>query len=71
MSQAKAETDFKKLTLERLRGRAQELRREWSAREPFRYVIVDDFLPGDFAEKILAAYPEPEVAGWDDTTYIH
>ena len=42
------ETDER--VIERLRSRADELRREWSAKQPFRYVVIDDLLPRDFAE---------------------
>jgi Rps23 Pro-64 3,4-dihydroxylase Tpa1-like proline 4-hydroxylase len=57
--------------IEGLRARAEELRREWSAKQPFRYVVIDDLLPRSFAEEILASYPTPEAGGWDGTTYIH
>lgn len=63
--------DFDALTLEALRLRAAALRRDWSSRRPFRYLIVDDFLPAAFAEAILAAYPNAGASEWDDTTYIH
>lgn len=63
--------DYKKPTLERLNRRAASLRESWYAKRPFRYVIVDDFLPPEFAEAILAAYPRPEADDWDGTTYIH
>lgn len=59
------------LTLESLRGRADDSRREWQSKKPFGYVIIDDFLDKAFAEEILAAYPQPDVEGWDSTTYIH
>lgn len=63
--------DFDELTLERLRERKAELQRGWSASKPFRYLVVDDFLPPTFAEEILAAYPQPGAGDWDNTTYIH
>lgn len=71
MSQISAEMGFEKLTLEHLGRRRSELARDWEAKEPFRYVIIDDFLPEQFAEDILAAYPVPDMSGWDSTTYIH
>lgn len=67
----RVEMDINELTLENLRARVFDLQREWSSKKPFRYVIIDDFLPTDFAEQILATYPEPDIEGWDDTTYLH
>src|SRR5688500_10987555 len=58
-------------TLERLQGRAEQLRAEWSAKKPFRFVVVDNFLDEAFAEEIFAAYPKPSADFWDNTTYIH
>jgi Rps23 Pro-64 3,4-dihydroxylase Tpa1-like proline 4-hydroxylase len=54
-----------------LSERAESLNREWLSKEPFKYLVADDFLPVEFAEEILSAYPQPEVEGWDNTTYIH
>ncbi|HZH92017.1 MAG TPA: 2OG-Fe(II) oxygenase [Pyrinomonadaceae bacterium] len=71
MSEISAEMDFEKLTLEQLAARAPALAGDWEAGEPFRFVIIDNFLHEQFAEDILAAYPVPDVSGWDSTTYIH
>lgn len=71
MSEISAETGFEKLTLEHLGRLAPDLARDWEAKEPFRYLIIDNFLPEQFAEDILAAYPVPDMSGWDSTTYIH
>ena len=54
-----------------LASRADDLKRDWFSKKPFRYVIIDDFLPTGYVEEILAAYPQPDVEGWDSTTYIH
>jgi Rps23 Pro-64 3,4-dihydroxylase Tpa1-like proline 4-hydroxylase len=61
----------REITLERLHGRAEQLRAEWSAKQPFHFVVIDDFLDEAFAEEILAAYPQPGRDFWDHTTYIH
>ena len=63
--------DFDELTMKTLGERKEELERVWSSQKPFRYLIIDDFLPLDFAEEILAAYPQPGTDAWDKTTYIH
>lgn len=59
------------LTLELLRSRVEDLTREWQSRKHFGYVVIDNFLDKAFAEEILAAYPEPDVEGWNNTTYVH
>lgn len=62
---------FIETTVERLQGRVEQLRAEWSAAKPFRFLVIDDFLDQDFAEEIFAAYPQPDEDFWDNTTYIH
>lgn len=59
------------MTVDHLARRAPRLRNEWSQKRPFRYLVMDDFLPPDYAEAILASYPEPDPQTWDGTTYIH
>jgi hypothetical protein len=58
-------------TLSALRARVPALKRQWEAGRPFRYVVVDDFLPRDIAAGILASYPKPDIEGWDKLTYTH
>ncbi len=58
-------------TLERLRQRQGYLRQAWASKEPFGYVVIDDFLPSEFAEEILAVYPPPDVENWDSLNYTH
>src|SRR6266568_6947511 len=59
------------MTVEHLSKRLADLKVEWSEKKPFRYLVVDDFLPLDFAEAIFNAYPQPDPRTWDATTYIH
>jgi Rps23 Pro-64 3,4-dihydroxylase Tpa1-like proline 4-hydroxylase len=59
------------IVVKAISGQADLLRQDFQSKEPFKYLIVDDFLPLEIAEKILSAYPQPEVEGWDSTTYIH
>ena len=58
-------------TLQALHVRLPDLRRQWTRARPFRWVVIDDFLPTEHAEQILAAYPQPDDEGWDNTTYSH
>jgi hypothetical protein len=60
-----------KATLEGLSSLAEHLRRDWFSKRPFRYLIIDDFLPVGFAEDILNVYPMPDAGYWDSTTYTH
>jgi Rps23 Pro-64 3,4-dihydroxylase Tpa1-like proline 4-hydroxylase len=68
---AKSATEDARLVVEGLRQRVPGIRSRWNAAEPFHYVVIDDFLPTAMAEAILAAYPVPDVEGWDKTTYTH
>jgi Rps23 Pro-64 3,4-dihydroxylase Tpa1-like proline 4-hydroxylase len=58
-------------SLERLRERADEFARAWSASTPFHYVVMDDVLEPADAEAILAGYPEPDEEGWNLKTFVH
>ncbi len=59
-------------TSARLRASLSELRRQWVAPgKPFPYLYVDEFLPAEFAEEILAVYPPPSIPGWSRATYTH
>ena len=58
-------------SLKKLRERADSYSAKWHAQIPFRYVVMDDFLDQTLAEAILTTYPQPDVEGWDQTTYIH
>lgn len=57
--------------LAHLSPRLADIQMRWKAGVPFRYAVIDDFLPSEMAEAILAAYPEPDVEGWNRKTYIH
>jgi 2OG-Fe(II) oxygenase superfamily len=58
------------LTIELFKGRADEYRGRFMAAKPFKYVVIDEFLPADFAERIVRSFPPP-ADEWDGTTYIH
>jgi len=58
-------------SLERIRARVGEYAQSWLAKTPFHYVVMDDFLDPVEAEALLAAFPAPDIPGWDQTTYVH
>lgn len=35
--------------------------------EPYKHIVIDNFLPVDLAESCRAAFPEPESASWERT----
>lgn len=52
------------LDFEKLDAIARARREEFAAAEPFPYVVIDDFLPAESAEALLADF-ESQDAGWD------
>jgi len=65
----------KKLQIEsaitRLENRKDELRQKWFNGKPFHYLFVDEFLPRELAEDLLACYPSTDQNDWTKTTYVH
>ncbi len=57
--------------LDHLQKQIGALKRRWDEAEPFHFIVVDNFLPPSYAERILAEYPEPELEGWNSTTFVH
>src|SRR4249919_850413 len=45
-----------------IRDRAAELRRQFETNQPFRHVVVDDFLDAEFCRQLMAEFP-----GFDPT----
>lgn len=43
---------------------ADSLRESFLSAEPFPHVVIDDFLPPDVLDAVLAEFPEPEVDDW-------
>ncbi|MEO5853276.1 MAG: 2OG-Fe(II) oxygenase [Nocardioides sp.] len=43
---------------------ADEYRDLFLSGSPFPHVVIDDFLPPDVLERVLAEYPEPEQSEW-------
>lgn len=63
--------DRQSAALEHVGSLTEPMRRDWAREKPFPYLVADDFLPVEFAEAILAAYPPPDVPGWQSKTYNH
>ena len=54
-----------------LNKRKNELRQKWLSGKPFHYCYVDDFLPREIADNLLACFPSVQQNDWTKTTYIH
>ena len=53
---------FQQQHLDRL---ARRLRQQYTTNDPFPHIVIDDFLPEEIAEKLLAAFPSPEQNRWE------
>jgi hypothetical protein len=49
---------------ESLRRRAEEHRDNYARAEPFPHIVLDDFLPPQACERLLAEFPSPEQIDW-------
>ena len=58
--------DFKRLEEE-----INELNVSWNSKKPFKYIVIDDFLNCNEADKILEAFPAIDESMWNNTTYIN
>ncbi|MBP7388949.1 MAG: 2OG-Fe(II) oxygenase [Chitinophagales bacterium] len=54
-----------------LQANSSAYRESFQEKKPFRYLVMDNFLLAEAAEKLLAAYPAPHQEVWNSTTYIH
>ncbi|HJQ48267.1 MAG TPA: 2OG-Fe(II) oxygenase [Amycolatopsis sp.] len=43
---------------------AEKLHPEFATAKPFRHVVIDDFLPQDVLDPVLAEFPEPRDVEW-------
>lgn len=62
---------MKRETMTILNARLPDIKRQWERSQPFRWAVIDSFLPDAFAEKIYDQYPKPQGQAWDETTYTH
>lgn len=58
-------------TLAAVQLRVDTLRSSWSTARPFHWVVVDDFLPREFAERLLLEFPAATSPLWARTNYVH
>jgi len=59
------------IDFESLQKRQHEIKHDFQAKEPFKYVVFDDFFKPEGAEIIHQNYPVIEDGMWDGTTYIN
>ncbi len=60
MTMTETETVF---DFERLEEIAEQRKEDFTSADPFPHTVIDDFLPAEIAEKVLAEYPTPD-AKW-------
>ena len=53
-----------------LNQRKEELKKSFQSKEPFRYLVFENFFKLDKADEILNNYPHIEEGVWDSKTYI-
>jgi Rps23 Pro-64 3,4-dihydroxylase Tpa1-like proline 4-hydroxylase len=50
--------------------RQKDIKAEYQAKKPFRYVMIENFFLPEKAEQIYQNYPSIEDGKWDGTTYL-
>lgn len=58
------------INLESISERLPQISRDYQARQPFHFIVFDDFFYPDKAEEIHQNYPTITEGMWDGTTYI-
>ena len=58
------------IDIDLLNERLPHLKNEFHSKEPFKYVIFEDFFPSEVALEILNEYPKIDKGTWDGTTYL-
>jgi hypothetical protein len=54
-----------------LSARARNLREQYASASPFPHVVIDDFLPPEVLEPVLAEFPEPTEVDWESFDNSH
>lgn len=54
--------------LEELSARGERFSESFRNARPFPHVVIDDFLPPEVAERVLASFPGPQASHWLDWT---
>lgn len=58
------------INFDSLQQRKSDIRADYQAKKPFRYVMFENFFHDDKAEAIYQNYPSIEDGKWDGTTYL-
>lgn len=58
------------VNFEQLKNKQAEIKSDYQAKTPFRYVIIENFFHSDKADGVLKTYPAIEDGKWDGTTYL-
>ncbi|MFT5858096.1 MAG: Rps23 Pro-64 3,4-dihydroxylase Tpa1-like proline 4-hydroxylase [Flavobacteriaceae bacterium] len=61
---------MKYISITSLEERFNDLKADYQSKEPYRYIVFDDFFPPEIAEQILNEYPAIKNGKWDGTTYL-
>jgi hypothetical protein len=62
---------YLELVISELEKSKNEIQKQWLSGKPFHYCYVDNFLPVEIAESLLASYPSVNQDNWTKTTYVH
>ena len=58
------------IDIETLNKRLPEIKASYQSKEPFKYVMFENFFPSEIAESIHDNYPEIDYGKWDGKTYV-
>ena len=59
------------INFESLKGRAEEIKKDYQSKKPFRYVMFEGFFKPEVVDSIYSSYPKVTDDGsWNGTTYI-
>lgn len=58
------------IDFDRLESDFDVLKKDFQSKEPFRYLVIENFLDHESAERVLKNYPKVEKRKWNGTTYL-